>query len=241
VIFCFASGVQEVPLNRNSVAKTVGSNSGENDLLCPICEKRKPGRFCPAKAETICAVCCGTEREVSIDCPADCAYLVSAHRYEEQHQRTLPADTPLLDVRLGSGIIEEHQQLLSAIAFTVVKFCAEHREATDPDILAAIESLANAYKTLASGIVYEKLPALPVQKDLYTVLSEFLAGMKQQAQASFGSAKDLEIFQLLVFLYRMGLMHTNGRPRARRYVEYLRGQFPNAQELKREESRIIVP
>jgi hypothetical protein len=211
-------------------------------LLCPICEKRKPGRFCPAKVEKICAVCCGTEREVSIDCPADCAYLISAHRYEEQHQRSLPVDTPLLDVRLVSGIIEVHQQMLSAIAFTVVKFCAEHREAADVDILAGIESLASTYKTLVAGIVYEQLPALPVQRDLYTALSEFLTGTKQQnSQVTFGDAEDSEIFQLLVFLYRMGLMHTNGRPRARRLIEYLRGQFPNPQELKQEQSRIIVP
>ena len=135
-----------------------------------------------------------------------------------------------------------HQQLLSAMAFTVVKFCAEHREATDPDLLAAIESLANTYKTLSSGIVYEQLPTLPAQKELYAALFEFLVGMKQPStQVSFGNAKDSEIFQLLVFLYRMGLMHTNGRPRARRFIEYLRGQFPNAQELKKEESRIIVP
>ena len=179
---------------------------------------------------------------MSIDCPPDCAYLVSAHRYEDQHQRTLPADTPLLDVRLVSGTIEAYQQLLSAIAFTVVKFCAEHREATDVDILASIQSLANAYKTLASGIVYEQLPALPVQRDLYTVLSDFLTGIKQpHSLVKFGNAKDSEIFQLLVFLYRMGLMHTNGRPRARRFIEYLRGQFPNAEELKQEQSRIIVP
>jgi len=30
-------------------------------------------------------------------------------------------------------------------------------------------------------------------------------------------------------------------PRSRRYIEFLRSQFPEAQELKREESRIIVP
>ena len=210
-------------------------------MLCPICEKRKPGRFCPAKAEKICAVCCGTEREVSIDCPADCAYLSSAHRYEEQHKRTLPANTPLLDVRLISGIIETHQRLLSAIAFTVVKFYGEHRETTDVDILAGLESIANAYKTLAAGIVYEQLPVLPLQRDLYSALSDFLTGAKQDSQAAYGNPKDSEIFQLLVFLYRMGLLHTNGRPRARRFIEYLRGQFPDAQELKHEQSRIILP
>jgi hypothetical protein len=211
-------------------------------LLCPICEKRKPGRFCPAKGEKICPVCCGTEREVSISCPADCGYLVSAHRYEDQHQRSLPDDTPLLDVKLSSEVVQTHQQFLSAIAFTVAKFCSEHSGAADPDVLAAIQSLAQSYKTLASGIVYEHPPAVPVQRELYEILGKFLSEAKQQnAQNSFGAAKESEIYHLLVFLFRMGLMHTNGRPRARRFVEYLRGQFPGAQELQREESRIIVP
>ena len=211
-------------------------------MLCPICEKRKPGRYCPAKGAKICPVCCGTEREVTIDCPVDCAYLVSAHRYEEQHPRTLPADTPLLEVRLTSDVVHAHQQLLSAIAFTIARFCAEHHEATDPDVLAAMQSLAESYKTLAAGIVYEQPPALPVQRELYETLSKFFADAKQQkGPSAFGNAKDSELFQLLVFLYRMGLMHTNGRPRARRFIEYLRSQFPDAQELKKVESRIIIP
>jgi len=39
----------------------------------------------------------------------------------------------------------------------------------------------------------------------------------------------------------MGLLRTKGRPRSRRFIESLRDQFPDAHELKREESRIIVP
>jgi len=46
---------------------------------------------------------------------------------------------------------------------------------------------------------------------------------------------------VLVFLYRMGLLRSNGRPKSRKFIEFLRGQFPQAQELKKEESRIIVP
>ena len=81
-----------------------------------------------------------------------------------------------------------------------------------------------------------------MQRELYNTLSAFLTETKQQAgQSSFGAFKDWEVFQLLVFLFRMGLMRTNGRPRSRRFIEFLRGQFPGAQELKREESRIIVP
>jgi hypothetical protein len=211
-------------------------------VVCPICEKRKAGRFCPAKAEKICAVCCGTEREVSIDCPADCGYLVAAHRYEDQHPRSVSPDAPLLDVRLTSDIVHTHQQLLSSVAFTIAKFCSTEASAADPDVLGAVQALAESYKTLSSGIVYERPPVVPVQRDLYNALAAFLTEAKQQAgQSSFGAFKDSEVFQLLVFLFRMGLMRTNGRPRSRRFIEFLRGQFPGAQELKKEESRIIVP
>lgn len=213
-----------------------------DSVSCPICQKRKAERFCPAKAEKICAVCCGTEREVTLDCPPDCAYLLAAHRYEEHHPRQLPPDTPLLEVRLAPDLVRLHPQFLSAIAFAVAKFCASEAAATDPDVLAALEALAETWKTLAAGIVYEKPPVTPVQRGLYDALSAFLAETRQSpAQSPLGHPKDSEIFQLIVFLYRMGLLRTNGRPRSRRFIEFLRGQFPGAHELKREESRLILP
>ena len=212
-------------------------------MSCAICRKRKAARFCPAKGEKICAVCCGTEREVSIDCPSDCSYLVASHRYEDQHQRTLPGDTPLLDVKVAEEVIYAHQNLLSGLAFTAARFSVAHPATSDPDVLAALEALAETYRTLSSGIFYEKPPDARLARELYAALAKFLNEPKQQTaeRATNPPAKDSEVFSLLVFLYRMGLLRTNGRPRARRYVEFLRGQFPAAPELKREESRIIVP
>jgi flagellar biosynthesis regulator FlaF len=212
-------------------------------LSCPICEKRKPERFCPAKGEKICAVCCGTEREVSIDCPTDCSYLVSAHRYEDGHQRSLPADTPLLDDKIPQDIVYTHQQLMAALAFSIAKFCAVQPTAVDTDVLTAIEALAQTYKTLSSGIIYEKPPEAPLPRELYAALIAFLTEVKKQQaeRANSAALKDMDLFYLWVFLYRMGLLRTNGRRRSRRFIEFLRRQFPQSPELKREESRIIVP
>jgi len=211
-------------------------------VSCSICQKRKAERFCPAKTETICAVCCGTEREVTLDCPIDCGYLLAAHRYEEQHPRQLAADTPLLDVLLAPDVVRLHPQFLSALAFGVAKSCASQPATSDSDVLAALQALAETYRTLASGIVYEQPPASSIQRLLYDSLATFLNETKQSAsQSSLEYPKVSQIFQLLVFLYRMGLLRTNGRPRSRRFIEFLRGQFPDALELKREESRIIVP
>jgi hypothetical protein len=212
-------------------------------LSCPICEKRKEGRFCPAKGEKICAVCCGTEREVTIDCPVDCAYLAAAHRYEDQHKREIPADTPFLEERLPPGTLHTHQPLMAALAFTIAKTCMRQPSATDPDVLAALRALAETYKTLISGIYYEKVPDVPVQREIYTSLTGLLDDLKQKqgAAGTLESLKNSDIFYVIVFLFRMGLLRGNGRPRSRRFIEFLRGQFPQAEELKREEPRIILP
>lgn len=211
-------------------------------MNCTICEKRKAARYCPAKAEKICAVCCGTEREVSIDCVADCSYLLAAHRYEDQHQRELPADTPLLEAKIPQDVIYLRQDFLSGMALAVAKFAAAHPETADPDVLSAIEALAQTHKTLSSGILYEKPPAAPLPRELYAALAAFITEARRDpAREGAAKIKDSEIFALLVFLYRMGLLRTNGRPRARRFVQFLRGQFPASPELQREESRIIVP
>src|SRR5439155_1422304 len=176
-------------------------------VSCPICEKPKAARCRPAKGEKICAVCCGKEREVTIDCPSDCTYLLSAHRYESEHPRDIPADTPLLDETIPQDVLHTHQQLMAALAFSIAKFCAAQPAAVDNDILAAIEALAQTYKTLSSGLIYEKPPQAPLPGELYASLTTFLDEIKKQ-QAERGasaSLKDIEIFYLLVFLYRMGL------------------------------------
>lgn len=186
---------------------------------------------------------------MSIDCPSDCSYLVAAHRYEDQHERVLPEDTPLLDVKVSQDVIYAYQNVLSGLAFTVAKFHASHADTTDSDVLAALQALAETYKTLSSGIYYEKPPEALIPRELYAALAQFLNEAKQkagepEASSPFASAtriKDSEVFSLLVFLYRMGLLRTNGRPRARRNLEFLRSQFPETPELKREASRIIVP
>jgi hypothetical protein len=212
-------------------------------LNCPICETRKGARYCPAKGEKICALCCGREREVTISCPADCAYLLAAHRYEEQHKRALPADTPFLEERVPQDIVYTHQQLLAALAFQIAKFANGQSSTADPDVLSSLAALAASYKTLQSGLVYERPPDIPVQRQLYLALSGYLGEIKQKAAESgnSGAVKDQAIFQVIVFLYRMGLLRSNGRPRSRGFIEFLRSQFPQAEELKREEPRIIVP
>ena len=213
-------------------------------MPCPICEKRKPTRYCPAKGESICAVCCGTGREVTIDCVADCSYLLAAHRYEDEHPRAASPDMPLIDVDIRSDLHLTHAQFTAAILHNIAHFCVSQSEIRDPEVLMALQALAETYKTLAAGIYYEKPPASRLAGELYAFMREFFDKIKREIAQRTPQAsppKDGEMFQLLVLLYRHAYFRTNGRPRSRRFIEFLRQQFPESPQLKQPESRIIVP
>jgi hypothetical protein len=211
--------------------------------LCPVCNKRRPERFCPAQGDKICAVCCGTERERTLDCPADCAYLIKAHRYEQEHRQPLTADDmPFPGTDVSRNLIYEQEALVSGLAQTLVKFSAEERALTDPDALAALAALAETYRTLVSGIYYEKPPDAPLQAALYAALAAFIQQYKQQgASANFATLKDSAVFPVLVYLARICRNSTNGRPRSRVFLQLLRAGTPQGQEQPAETSRIISP
>jgi len=212
-------------------------------VSCPICEKRKPGRFCPAKGEKICAVCCGTEREVTLDCPANCPYLLAAHRYEDEHRRPEAAAAPFSDVTFSSETIYERQAILAGLALTLSQAADQQAALSDADVLAALQALAETYKTLLTGIYYQKPPDAPLPRALYQQLADFLKKAREEEakRAGFALTKDSEAFTLLVFLLRLGTLHTNGRPRSRRFLEFLRTQFTRSPETAAEVPRIIVP
>lgn len=212
-------------------------------LLCAICSKRRPERFCPAKGEKICAPCCGREREVTLDCPPDCAYLLAAHRYEQEHRKPLSAnETSFPGVEFSSRVIYDREPFVSGLAFTISQFAANHRDLTDEQTLTGITALGETYRTLVSGIYYERPPATQPAAGLYSALAAFIQDYKKKEhdRLGFSTVKDSEIFYALVFLARLIRNWTNGRPRARIYLQLLRSQFPQP-ELQAETSRIIAP
>ena len=213
-------------------------------MSCPICEKRPPKRSCPAMGEKICALCCGREREVTIDCPQDCSYLITAHRYETEHREPISRDTlPYPKIEFDVEFIYERWPVVSGIAATILNFQAQNKDLKDVAVLSSLEALAETYRTLATGIYYERPPDLPVAHALYAAIAELLDKMrKEQAErAGFPALRESDILNLLVFLLRVGKQETNGRLRSRAFLGFLRTRFPLPAEAAKEASRIIVP
>lgn len=223
---------------------------------CPICEQRRGKRFCPGLphsrwrggAETICALCCGEQREVAIDCPSDCPFLVAAHRYEatraaakRRSRGAAPAEIPFPRVALDEDFLEEKQHLIAGLSLFLVRYAGEHREVHDAELLAALDALARSYQTLDSGVYYEQPPANPAARELFTAARSYLEQFGQEQQQRVGmSLRPGEVLRALVFLLRLGQLEGSRRPLSRRFLGFLRAQLP-AEAASAREPRLIVP
>jgi hypothetical protein len=212
--------------------------------ICPICNKRRAERYCPAMGEKICAIDCGTEREASIDCPTSCAYLIAAHRWEQSHPKPqVESEFPFSEVSLSPDLVHNRETVLSEFARAVLFYAADQPSLTDSDVFAAVLALAETRRTLLSGIYYEKPPTSPVAAGLYDALAKAIENQKKHSpeHPEYPALKDTEIFQLLVFFLRYARVDFNGRPRTRAFLQHLRAQFPFENSPLTEGPRIIVP
>ncbi len=212
-------------------------------MACPICEKRKAKRYCPAKAENICTLCCGTEREVTIDCPPDCAYLVESRRHEIGRREIDWSQVPFADVKVPSSFVAAHEPLVLALGYAVCLYARDNAALTDPDIVAALQSLAESYQTLSNGIYFEKPPDYILQRELYDALKAAIENFKKTDSRNAGvvTVRDSEIRDVLIFLAQLGATRSNGRPKGRAYLDLLRSQFKSEELQKPSPSQLVLP
>ena len=213
-------------------------------MSCPICERRKPARFCPARGDTICSICCGIEREVTLDCPRDCIYLIRAREQEDEHRKPPPpAEMPFPEMELPTGVLDLNRALVAAMATTILALADEAPALSDADVAAALRPLGEAYRTLTAGLYYEKPPEGGPARELYGRLREAVQALRkdQLARAALPVVKDSDALYITVFLARVLRARSNGRPRCRAFLDFLRAQFPVAAPAEKDAPRIIVP
>jgi hypothetical protein len=213
-------------------------------LTCPICQKRKAKRFCPAKAETICTVCCGTEREVSIDCPSECPHLMASREHDYERHDVDRNELPFPDAKITASFLAAHEDLLLDLSYAICLFARDNSALVDSDVIGTLKSLAEAYRTLTSGIVYENPPAYRIQRELYQAvkigIEEYKRGERgKMVVASVRNIHNEEIRDTLVFLTQLGALRSNDRPKGRAYLDFLRTHF-SPEALSKSASNIVV-
>ena len=172
-------------------------------------------------------------------------HLISARRYEIEHRKPLThSEIPFPDVEFSPEILRRNSEALSAIGVGVLQFAQQNPDLRDPEVLSALRALAETYRTLESGIYFERPPDAPLPRALYAHLAAAMQELKKHGaeQSGFTTLKDSEIFRLLIFFLRVGVRETNGRPRSRAYLDYLYAQFPGAAPAAEpDQPHIILP
>jgi hypothetical protein len=217
-------------------------------LSCAVCNERKERRFCPAVHGKICAQCCGEQREVTLDCPSDCPYLQQARAHEKPRQPTaLDREALLPDLEIPDRFPYEHEHLILGLSFALAKSARGDRSLNDRDLLSALEAMARSYQTLVqSSLIYEPATAnlahQAIAREVATMVNEFRES--EQKHLGYSRLRDADVLHALVFLLRMGLARTSGRPKSRAFIDFLSTQFPEAQSAiatPDSASRIVLP
>ena len=208
---------------------------------CAVCEARPARRRCPALNEEICAVCCGTGREQTIDCPLECEYLRDARRHEKLPPLD-PKTLPNPEIELSDRFMNEHQQLTIVLGRLLLVASVETPGAVDLDLRDALEALVTTYKTAESGLIYESRPvnAIAAQAaDRFTRdLQQFRENVTKRSASH--SIRDKDILGVLVFWQRMEYQRSNGRRKGRAFIESLYALLPPPPDPAERPSGIVT-
>ncbi len=217
-------------------------------MSCALCNTRKEKRFCPALHDRICPTCCGTEREVSLDCPSECPYLQQARRNESTRPlRELDREALFPQVEVPETFLYEHEPLLGGMSFGVARVARTDRDLHDRDVIGVLTALAKTYETLVnSGLHYESPTAHVGQQAIIAELQKMLAEYRalEEKHRGYSTLRDSEVLKAIVFLLRLALGKTSGRPRSRAFLDFVTAQFPeqsSALAAPESSSRLIVP
>jgi len=244
-----AQSLQDESDYGSEASKCHNASRRQSPLSCSICEIRKEKRFCPAVHGRICPQCCGEQREVTLDCPSECVYLQQAREHEKPRPASeLDATAMFAEVEIGEPFIYEREHLLLGLSYALAKRARADRALTDRDLIAALTAMCRTYETLVkSGLLYESPITSGAQTAVAAELQEMLKQYREAEQKQMGHVRlrDADVLKALVFLVRMAIGRTSGRPKSRAFIDFLYGQFPEKQSVIASAddagSRIITP
>ena len=194
-------------------------------MPCVICQVRRPRRACPGVGGDICSLCCGTEREQTVNCPLDCPYLREA-RSHEKPAPVDPKELPNHDIVVYEPFLQRNEVLLAALMHAVAEAGLGTAGAVDSDVREALDSLVRTYRTRESGLYYETRPSNLIAAAVLERIQKSIQDFQQALAKRSGmeTLRDTDILGVLVFLENVEYQIDNGRKRGRAFLDMLREQ-----------------
>jgi hypothetical protein len=211
-------------------------------VVCPLCDKRRGRRGCPALGRQICAVCCGTKRLVEIPCPADCPYLATAR----EHPPAVAVRQQQRDVELLTHGMRDLSERQSQLFFLISSFLQRYeppalQPLVDDDVSGGVAALASTFETAARGVIYDHRPAAPPADRLAAALKPVIAEAGKHGGSAFERDAAVVLRRIGEASHEVGMADPSN-PRA--YLDLLGRMFredKNHDATDEKASRLIVP
>lgn len=152
------------------------------------------------------------------------------------------------EVEIPEQFLYQREELILGLSFALAKCARADRSLTDRDLIAAVSSLAKSYQTLVnSSLIYEQPSAnvahQTIAREIESMVREFRRA--EERHLDHTRLRDSDVLRALVFLLRMGLGRTSGRPKSRAFVDFLFARFPEKESViagpQEAGSRIVIP
>jgi hypothetical protein len=210
-------------------------------LSCVLCETRKEKRFCPALHARICAACCGTHRELILDCPSDCSYLKQAREYDRFRLELLEDERWFAHVRVEEHFLDVHPVLLEDLVESITQSALGNSSLRDREVIDALTALVRSFETRAnSGLHYDPTCPSLAQQALIEELREVIGDYDEEGrEMGDPHLHDSDALKALVFVLRLALDRSSGRPLSRGFLDFLREEFKK--DGSNAQTRIVLP
>jgi hypothetical protein len=168
---------------------------------------------------------------------------VASRAYDEGRRQVDWSKIPFADVEIPLEFAQSHTPLLMALLAPLWEYAREHRQVVDSDAIAALQALAETYRTLSRGLYYEKPPDYLYRRELYHLLKAALEEFKRVEAHRLGLAttRDSEIRDALTFLTQLGATRENGRPKGRAFLDLIRAQLGPEASAKPASNIVLLP
>ncbi len=149
-------------------------------------------------------------------------------------------------VEIGEQFLHEQEHLILGLSYALTKSARADHGIRDSDSIAALTATARSYETLVnSGLHYEVQEPSLIHQAIATEIQKMVKEFREAElkHVGYSRLRDSDVLRALVFLVRLGISRTSGRPKSRAFVDFLDGQFPEQPSpiaAPDEASRIIV-
>jgi hypothetical protein len=167
---------------------------------------------------------------------------VASRKYDDGRRQIDWSKIPFADVRFSFEFAQSHALLLMTLLSSIWEYAREHRQVVDTDAIAALQALAESYRTLSSGLYYEKPPDYLYQRELYQGLKATLEEFERvQAQRQgLVTMRNSDLRDSLIYLTQLGAIRANGRPKSRAFLDLIGTQVASEASAKANSNIVLL-